>query len=105
MNRPFSHCFGACVNRSRDALFLDNRRDFTKMGQTDFKPMILSMKSVIINRFNNLFNVSSRRNDALCTIFIFHNLIQQKNCILNHKLLRNHVQDTQKSKKLISRLV
>ena len=28
-NRPFSHCFCACVYRSRDALFLDNRRDFT----------------------------------------------------------------------------
>ena len=27
--------FCACVYRSRDALFLDNRRDFTKMGQTD----------------------------------------------------------------------
>ena len=27
--RPFSHCFCACVYRSRDALFLDNRRDFT----------------------------------------------------------------------------
>ena len=42
-NRPFSHCFCACVYRSRDALFLDNRRDFTKMGQTDFEPLTLSM--------------------------------------------------------------
>ena len=30
-------------HRSRGALFLDNRRDFTEMGQTDFKPFILSM--------------------------------------------------------------
>ena len=43
INRPFSHCFCACVYRSRDALFLDNRRDFTKMGQTDFEPLTLSM--------------------------------------------------------------
>ena len=43
MNRPFSHCLCACVYRSRGALFLDNRRDFTEMGQTDFKPLILSM--------------------------------------------------------------
>ena len=42
-NRPFSHCLCACVYRSRGALFLDNRRDFTEMGQTDFKPLILSM--------------------------------------------------------------
>ena len=42
-NRPFSHCFCACVYRSRDALFLDNGRDFTKMGQTDFEPLTLSM--------------------------------------------------------------
>ena len=42
-NRPFSHCFCACVYRSRDALFLDNQRDFTQMGQTDFKPLTLSM--------------------------------------------------------------
>ena len=42
-NRPFSHCFCACVYRSRDALFLDNRRDFTNMGQTDFEPLTLSM--------------------------------------------------------------
>ena len=42
-NRPFSHCLCACVYRSRGALFLDNRRDFTQMGQTDFKPLILSM--------------------------------------------------------------
>ena len=32
---PFSHCFCACVYRSRDALLLDNRRDLTQMGQTD----------------------------------------------------------------------
>ena len=43
VNRPFSHCLCACVYRSRGALFLDNRRDFTEMGQTDFKPLILSM--------------------------------------------------------------
>ena len=43
INRPFSHCLCACVYRSRGALFLDNRRDFTEMGQTDFKPLILSM--------------------------------------------------------------
>ena len=43
LNRPFSHCLCACVYRSRGALFLDNRRDFTEMGQTDFKPLILSM--------------------------------------------------------------
>ena len=43
INRPFSHCFCACVYRSRDALFLDNPRDFTEMGQTDFKPLIFSM--------------------------------------------------------------
>ena len=42
-NRPFSHCLCACVYRSRGALFLDNRRDFTEMGQTDFKPLIVSM--------------------------------------------------------------
>ena len=42
-NRPFSHCLCACVYRSRGALFLDNRRDFTEMGQTDFKPLIISM--------------------------------------------------------------
>ena len=42
-NRPFSHCLCACVYRSRGALFLDNRRDFTEMGQTDLKPLILSM--------------------------------------------------------------
>ena len=42
-NRPFSHCLCACVYRSRGALFLDNRRDFTEMRQTDFKPLILSM--------------------------------------------------------------
>ena len=42
-NRPFSHCLCACVYRSRGALFLDNRRDFTEMGQTNFKPLILSM--------------------------------------------------------------
>ena len=42
-NRPFSHCLCACVYRSRGALFLDNRRDFTEMGQTDFKPLIFSM--------------------------------------------------------------
>ena len=42
-NRPFSHCLCACVYRSRGALFLDNRRDFTEMGQSDFKPLILSM--------------------------------------------------------------
>ena len=42
-NRPFSHCLCACVYRSRGALFLDNRRDFTEMGQTDFKRLILSM--------------------------------------------------------------
>ena len=42
-NRPFSHCFCACVFRSRGALFPDNRRDFTQMGQTDFKSLILSM--------------------------------------------------------------
>ena len=43
INRPFSHCLCACVYRSRGALCLDNRRDFTEMGQTDFKPLILSM--------------------------------------------------------------
>ena len=43
VNRPFSHCLCACVYRSRGALFSDNRRDFTEMGQTDFKPLILSM--------------------------------------------------------------
>ena len=74
--------------RSRDALFLDNRRDFTKMGQTDFKPTILSMKSVIIKCFNNLFHVSSRRNDALCTFFIFHNLIQQKNLYFESQIVK-----------------
>ena len=42
-NRPFSHCLCACVYQSRGALFLDNRRDFTEMGQTDFKPLKLSM--------------------------------------------------------------
>ena len=42
-NRPFSHCLCACVYRSRGALFIENRRDFTEMGQTDFKPLILSM--------------------------------------------------------------
>ena len=42
-NRPFSHCLCACVYRSRGTLFLDNRRDFTEMGQTDFKPLKLSM--------------------------------------------------------------
>ena len=42
-NRPFSHCLCACVYRSRGALFLDNRRDFTEMGQTDLKPLILSV--------------------------------------------------------------
>ena len=35
VNRPFSHCFCACVYWSRGALFPDNRRDFTQMGQTD----------------------------------------------------------------------
>ena len=39
-NRPFPHCFCACVYRP---LFLDNRRDFTQMGKTDFKSLILSM--------------------------------------------------------------
>ena len=39
----FWHCFCACVCRSRDALFLDNRRDFTQMGQMDFKPLIVSV--------------------------------------------------------------
>ena len=43
INRPFSHCFCAYVYRSRGALFPDNRRDFTEMGQTDFKSLILSM--------------------------------------------------------------
>ena len=43
LNRPFSHCFCACVYRSRGALFPDDRRDFTEMGQTDFKTLILSM--------------------------------------------------------------
>ena len=28
--------FFACVYRSRGALVLDNRRDFTQIGQTDF---------------------------------------------------------------------
>ena len=42
-NRPFSHYLCACVYRSRGALFLDNRRDFTEMGQTVLKPLILSM--------------------------------------------------------------
>ena len=55
-NRPFSHCLWACVYRSRGALFLDNRRDFTEMGQTDFKPLILSMQSMIINYVNHLFS-------------------------------------------------
>ena len=55
-NRPFSHCLCACVYRSRGALFLGNRRDFTEMGQTDFKPLILSMLSMIINDFNHLFS-------------------------------------------------
>ena len=55
-NRPISHCLCACVYRSRGALFLDNRRDITEMGQTDFKPLILSMVSMIINYFNHLFS-------------------------------------------------
>ena len=42
-NSPFSHCLCVCVYRSRDALFHDNRRDFTQIRQTDFKPLILSM--------------------------------------------------------------
>ena len=37
MKRPFSYCFCACVYRSRGALLSDNRRDFSEMGQTDFK--------------------------------------------------------------------
>ena len=39
----FSHCFCACVYRSRGASVPGNRRDFTQMGQTDFKSLILSM--------------------------------------------------------------
>ena len=54
VNRSFSHCFCTCMCRSGDVLFLDNRRDFTKMGQTDFKLLVFSMKSVIINFFTQL---------------------------------------------------
>ena len=38
--QTFSYCFCACVYWSLDALFFDNRRNFTEMGQTDFKPWI-----------------------------------------------------------------
>ena len=43
VNRPFSHCFCACVYRSCGLLFLNNRRDVTQMGQMDFESLILSM--------------------------------------------------------------
>ena len=43
VNRPFSHCFCACVYGSCGVLFLDNRRDFTQMGQTHFESLILSV--------------------------------------------------------------
>ena len=69
-NIPFSHRFCACLYRSRGPLFLDNRRDFTQMGQTAFRPLMLSMLLVIINRFKHLFSYffSSIR----CLICIFH---------------------------------
>ena len=54
-NRPFSHCFCACIYWSCDALFPDDRGAFTQMGQTDFKPLTLCMYSVIIHSFNHLF--------------------------------------------------
>ena len=58
--------------QKRVALFLDNRRDFAQMGQTDFKPLLLSMLSVII-----VLIIYFHRYAALFKIFILHNLIKQ----------------------------
>ena len=58
-------------------LFPDNRRDFTQMGQTDFKSSILSIQSVIIDSFNHLFLHFFSSELGPIYIFIFHNLINQ----------------------------
>ena len=65
-NRPFSHCLCACVYRSRGALFLDNRRDFTEMGQTDFKGLLHCFSTCIEIIGNNWYcfilkNVENRK--------------------------------------------
>ena len=43
VNKLFSHFFCACVYCPCYTLFLNNRRDFTQMGQTAFKLLVLSM--------------------------------------------------------------
>ena len=48
------------------------------LGQTDVKPLIFSMQSVIINCFVYLYRCIFVKNDALLTIFIFRDLIKQK---------------------------
>ena len=55
----------------RDALFLDNGRDFTQMGQTAFKPLILFMLLVIIICFKHLLTISFRPYDAVFVFFSF----------------------------------